>query len=607
MNSENVRPQRENSRRGDALWLLISTLIVVFVLGMSLSYIYRQQVREISRHSRKIQAYYVASSGIQKGLFHVKELLRKKLVDVIQDRNQEELIIQEELLNLLDVDKARGFSRVYTFEGQKDGLPDLAQVQVTLELINLTRNPFSTHIDRVEKIPSALEPYREKRDDDGDPIPGALPLGGWSAHLRVTARSTYQSQSVVLEQVRDIRIIDISPPAPDHTIFIHGKQTEYLKQGKFVLSNLELPESVLELIHKLTIKLNEILRIPEISGNRADVLSNVEVINQRLNQTSGDADPGDALEQAYALAQHASDENIKDMVDNIILSLNPRDWGRVRTNGVLQIDLPFFAPDDIINYFADTSIFGHQRPEIGYHNCYNRLHDPYLSVYTHYEGYVYKNYRRLNPLVLGPSNTAQVVPPQRYTINTRMNYVLRYPDREEVPNLSRLEKFGQKYSHRLFKAPVTLIGTERNPIRLAGIWYSQEDVTLGGPYTGRGLIISEKNIIISSDLTPVVDGQDSLGLVALKSQVQLGKKVGRTIIHAAIYAQEGLSGSQSTGVNLFGNLAVENLYRDRMPRWFFCRFNPHIKNHMVDNLHGTVSQKILWFKILSDQTQLRAI
>jgi len=121
------------------------------------------------------------------------------------------------------------------------------------------------------------------------------------------------------------------------------------------------------------------------------------------------------------------------------------------------------------------------------------------------------------------------------------------------------------------------------------------------------LIISEKNIIISSDLTPVVDGQDSLGLVALKSQVQLGKKVGRTIIHAAIYAQEGLSGSQSTGVNLFGNLAVENLYRDRMPRWFFCRFNPHIKNHMVDNLHGTVSQKILWFKILSDQTQLRAI
>ena len=50
-----------------------------------------------------------------------------------------------------------------------------------------------------------------------------------------------------------------------------------------------------------------------------------------------------------------------------------------------------------------------ERPEIGYHNHYNRLHDPYLSVYTHYEGYIYMNYRRLNPVVLGPSKEPQVV------------------------------------------------------------------------------------------------------------------------------------------------------------------------------------------------------
>jgi len=95
-------------------------------------------------------------------------------------------------------------------------------VVVTIELINLTRNPFTANIDRVEKIPPALEAYREKRDEEGNPIPGALPLGGWSAHLRVRSAAAYQGQSSVVEQVRDIRIIDITPPAPDHTLFIHS-------------------------------------------------------------------------------------------------------------------------------------------------------------------------------------------------------------------------------------------------------------------------------------------------------------------------------------------------------------------------------------------------
>jgi hypothetical protein len=36
-----------------------------------------------------------------------------------------------------------------------------------------------------------------------------------------------------------------------------------------------------------------------------------------------------------------------------------------------------------------------------------------------------------------------------------------------------------------------------------------------------------------------------------------------------------------------------------MPRWFRCTFDSDIKNHMVDNLHGTISRRLLGFKTIT--------
>jgi hypothetical protein len=509
-------------------------------------------------------------------------------------------------LNLLDMQRAKEWARIFEY---KDGeILSGGEVKVVAELLEVSRNEFFTFIDRVEKIPPGLEQYREKRDEEDNPVAGAQPLGGWGGRLKLTATAIFKGYRSVIEVVKDVKVLDLSSPAPDHTLFIHSKKTEYIKEGTFILSNLTLPPQVLDLIHQLTLKINEVLRIAEVSQSRPAVLQNVDLITRKLVMAEQEGDGGETLKLVHDLTQHVAaaggDEKIKDTVDNIILSLNPRDWGRVRTNGVLQVYLPFFAPDDIINYFADSSYFGHQRPEVGYANNFNRLHDPYLSVYTHYEGYVYKNYRRLNPAVLGPTKQAQVVPPQRYTINTRMNYVLRYPEREEVPNLKRLQTYSSKYANMLFKKPVVLYGSIGNPIQLEGLWHAREEVKIGGYFKGRGLIVSEKGIILTESLQRVeskTKEDDLLALVALNGSIDVAPPSGQVVVEAGVYSKEGLKGTKHNGIKLLGNLVCENLTRQQMPRTFQCRFDPRLKNHLASNIESSISRRYLSFRILGDQ------
>lgn len=596
------------SRRGDTLYILFSVLVVLFILGMSLGWVYRQQVTWVAQQGPRTRAYYLALAGIEKVIDQIKIQTEQPLVRTRKEGAKDGLEVDEGVLRLLDMDRAKVWTSVFDSKNDGEVLPG-GHVKVVAELLEVSRNEFSTFIDRVEKIPPSLEVYREKRDEEDNPVLGAQPLGGWSGRLKLTSTGTVEGRRSVLEVIKDVKVVDLSCPAPDHTLFIHGKKTEYIKEGSFLLSNLTLPQQVLDLIHDLTLKINEVLRIPEISESKAAVLANVNQITKRLVEVADGEQEGmasDALRLVYELTQHVGrtggDEKIKDTVDNIILSLNPRDWGRVRTNGVLQVYLPFFSPDDIINYFADSNIFGAQRPEVGYQNHFNRLHDPYLSVYTHYEGYIYKNYRRLNPVVMGPSKVPQVVPPQRYTINTRMNYVLRYPEREEVPNLKRLEKHAAKYAAVIFKQPVSIYGTKDNPILLEGLWYAREEVRIGGHYRGRGLIVSEKGIVVTASLQHTTPkDRDLLALVALGGSIDVVPPSGLVIIEAGLYAKEGLKGTKHNGVKLLGNLSCENLNRQQMPRFFECRFDPRLKNHMADNINTSISRKHLSFRILSDQ------
>ena len=600
------------SRRGDTLYILFSVLVVLFIMGMALSWAYQQQVTQVGHIGGRLQVHYLALAGIDRATTSVRAALDAPLVKVTKaaekpENNETE--INQDALNLLDPERAKEWARAFEY---KDGdIVAGGTCRVVAEILDVTKNEFFTYIDRVEKIPPGLEPYREKRDEEDNPVLGALPLGGWSGRLKLTATATFQGARTVIEAVKDIKVIDITPPAPDHTLFIHGKKTEYLKDGFFVLSNLTLPDQVADLIHGLTLRMNEVLSLSGVSRDKRAWLSNVEAITKRLVVADADGDNPEALKLLSELTEHVAksggDEKIKDMVDNIILSLNPRDWGRVRTNGVLQVYLPFFAPDDIINYFADASIFGQQRPEIGYQNNYNRLHDPYLSVYTHYEGYIYKNFRRLNQVVSGKPEPPQVVAPQRYTINTRMNYVLRYPEREPVPNLERLEKNAMKQATRVFKTGVYLNGTKEAPIELDGIWYAHDSVRISGFYKGCGMIVTEKDITITDHLKRLDEnGTNWISLCAVNGDVKLGRTIGRTMVEAGIYAKDGLKGTRSAGITLLGNLSCEELDRPHMPKWFELRFNPQLKNHTADNLMGAISKRFISFRVLGDTAEPKA-
>ncbi|MBI3893686.1 MAG: hypothetical protein HY303_19375 [Candidatus Wallbacteria bacterium] len=597
-------------RRASALYILLIVITILFILGVSLVQMVGMGTGQVKKFGKNTLAHYLAEAGIHLAIQKMEKTFDSPLVkgggpkpapgsggpgspsgvpELAASRDPMEL--NQELLDLLDIDRAREWARTFDFG---NAVVKGSKIRVTAELFGIQKNEFSTYIDRVEVVPQSLEQYREKAGDEEGGTAAPSPLGGWSGRLKLTSVAECDGTRSVIEVIKGIKVVDCTPPASDHTLFIHSSKTEYLKEGKFILSNLTLPDVIQDLLFDLGNKINEMLRL-QLSDTKAQSLDNISKINDMLTNKLDEGKMSDALKLVYELAQHANDEKIKDTVDNIILSLNPRDWGRVRTNGVLHVYLPFFAADDIINYFADTSIFGHQRPEIGYLYNDNRLHDPYLSVYTHFEGYVYKNYRRLNPLILGPTKEPQVVPPQRYTINTRMNYVKRYPEREAVKNLKRLIDHGQKYAHVVYKEKKKLFGTPQQPLDLSGITYATEDLTIAGPYQGRGLIVTDKNIIIAGDLTQM-NSHDMLGLVSLQGQITL--KQSHTKIQAGLYAFDCIVGSKSQSVDIVGNLACETLNREKMPRYFTCRFDPDLKNHMTDNVVGTISRRDISYREL---------
>ena len=580
-----------HSRRGSTFLILMIGITVLTILGMSLSYVLRERHYQVVKRGEVLKASCLAEAGIHKALFKLRDVLAQPLCSPRKPKADQVQRINEELLVLLDAERARDWARSFQIEDEK--LLGGGEVTVVMELLQVSRIKMASYIDRVEVIPRSLEQYRESKkggasSSGNSQTFGTSPLGGWVGKLRITSTGQFRSSRCVLEEIKAVKVVDITPPAPDHTLFIEGEDTARIKRGRFVLSNLNLPLQVRDLLFDLGNKVNEVLQL-DMSESKAATISNIDKIVKLMTTKADEGDMKESLKLIHQLAKHASDEAIKDTVDNIILNLDPRDWGRVRTNGVLYVYMPFFAADDIINYFADSSYFGHQRPEVGYLFCENRLHDPYLSVYTHYEGYIYKHYQRLNPLVLGPSKKPQPVPPQRYTINTRPDYVRRYPERKAMKKLERLKKEGRRHAHLLVKQERKLVGTEDRPINLSGLWYFTEDLRIEGYYTGRGLIICDKKITIAGDLERLEEA-DRLSLCALKEFITLSPDKQYYRVQAGIYSREGLRGGREQDLKLFGNLAVWTLERKKMPKFFTCRFDPDLKNHMADNIIASWSR-----------------
>ena len=206
-------------------------------------------------------------------------------------------------------------------------------------------------------------------------------LGGWSGRVRITSAAGRTF-------TRRVQVVDVTPPAPHHTLFIHGPGTERLRAGCFTLRNLPLPADLATAIQAQAER--------AVPGSGSGGGSAEDAVDRACRALS----LADRIDSPALLAKVArvnatpgvveNDSRIKDLVDNRILQLNPRLWGRVRTNGVLEVCPPVWAPDDVLNYTGNFEVFGQQRPEIGFPGCDNRLHDPYFGVYTHYEGAVYK-------------------------------------------------------------------------------------------------------------------------------------------------------------------------------------------------------------------------
>ncbi|MCJ8345939.1 hypothetical protein MJH12_10390, partial [bacterium] len=468
----------------------------------------RQQISVIRKTECRLRARYLAESGIEKAIYKMKQEFLNELVYSEKDKNNElSFEINNSLYDLIEITRAENYQRVMNF--REDEMEENGKVTVLIETIEIVANEFSTFIDYQEKIPENLKVHQ--KPGNAKDITNLEPLGGITARLRFTSCGEWGSVKTCVELVKTLQVTDITPPAPDHTLFIHSRKKEKIGRGKFELSNLTLPPVIVKLIYRLSQQIKDTLGF-EIGEDKNKTLNILDSLNAAFTDTFNSKGTKDSIEIISQLSSETSDDDISETVDNIILSLNPRNWGRIRTNGRLDVDMPFFAADDIINYFAEAGSW-RDLPEVGYLFHDNRLHDPYMSVYTHYEGLIYKKYRKIYPSQYGIAEP-ESVPPEQYTINTRLEYPKRYKHKYDIQNLKRFEDFGMHIANEKYVKKEVLLGTKEVPFQLNGIWYFKEGLEIGGYFTGRGTIVADKAIVVSSSLKKSNE-HSSLSLVSL--------------------------------------------------------------------------------------------
>ena len=575
--------------KGSSLFVIFGIITVLFIFGVSFLYMTTQQVSYIKKMEARVNARYLAESVVEKAAQLINQEFQRELVyNTLSDDGEDLFEVNKRLMDLIDINRIEDFVKKHSFS--KDELVDGGDASVIVEVLDVKSNEFYTYIDYQEKIPENLKVFQKPRN--ARTLTDLEPLGGFKARIKFTACGKYDTTVHCNEEVRTLSVADITPPAPDHTLFIHGKNKEVLKRGKFQLSNLTLPPVIMKLLHRLSEQASEVLGF-EIGESNEKTIDLIEKLNNDFNDHFRSLSLKMRISLIQELSNSIADDEISETVDNIILSLSPRNWGRVRTNGRLEAYMPFFAADDIVNYLAEKGSW-RELPEVGYLFHDNRLHDPYMSVYTHYEGLIYKRYRKIYPSQFGIIEPEEV-PPEQYTINTRLEYPRRKKDAFDIKGLNRIKENGLDVATAIFDKPVKLVGTKEVPIALEGIWWFRSGVEIGGYYSGRGLLISELPITINSDLLKIND-RDSLALVSLFNEVVLMST--QLTVQSAIYAHMGLKSRGCDDVKIFGNLAVGNLNRNKMPEGFFCRFDYHLKNHMVDNIFGHFSHDYTYYRQL---------
>ena len=567
--------------RGSAMFLLLTVVGLLYIFGTMFVTYMTQERAQTAKQGDGIVAYYLAEAGIEKAQVKMRELFTEKL---LKDGE-----INDRLLALLDIDRAENFQlKIEITDGEliKNG-----SAEVLVEVTNLKLTPFKTYIDEYEEVPSPLKIYRKQnRDTYADKA-----LGGWEGNLRFVSTGTFKKTSRKVEMIRDLKVSDLTPPAENYTLFVSGKKDEYIKEGEFRVRNWSVVRSLKEMIDEVVKRTNE--AVQETLGNNAEALF-WEPNTVNMISFEGDVKVK-VLKVIRKLVMSVTDVKIKDYVDTTIQNLHPYLWGKIRTNGRLHVYLPFFAADDIINYFEDNSIFSHQRPEIGYLFCNNQLHDPYLSKYTYYEGEIIRYYQKLKPYVLGITETPYPSS-DPYTINTKFDFTSRHPDKLMPLQLERIRKHAKEYAHEYYEGDLNVKGTYARPAALWGIIYAQGNVYLGGRISGQAMIVTEGNVILTDNV--IHDSADSfLSVVALNGLVTFRQGMTKAKVESAIYAKNSIKGGEQ--ISILGNLAVENLNRMEkeegpvlMPKRVFINYDSNLKSQTGNNVCFNISERITTFR-----------
>lgn len=568
----------KSMRRGSAMFLLMTVVGVLYIFGMLLINYMSQERTQTAKLGENLQSFYLAEAAVEKAMLKMRELFNEKLLS-------EDGEINDKILSLLDIDRAENFSlRVKIADGE---VIDGGSAEVVVEVNNLRLTPFKTYIDEYEDVPPVLKVYKkENRDTYADKA-----LGGWEGLLRFEATGRYRNAEKKIEVIRDLKVTDLTPPAENYTLFVKSRKDEYLRHGEFRCRNWSIVRDLKALIDDVAMKTKNAFQ--ETLGNTAsdyfwepNMASNVSFegeIKVRI------------LKVIRKLVMSVSDIKVKDFVDLSISKLHPHLWGKIRTNGRLHVYLPFFAADDIINYFEDNSIFSHQRPEIGYLFCNNQLHDPYLSKYTYYEGEIIRYYQKLKPYVLGITETPYPSS-DPYTINTKFDFVSRNPGKLEPMQLERIVKNAKDYCHEFIEKDLRLEGTYLKPAAIMGLIYVQGNVYIGGRISGQAMIVANGDIIITESV--VKDGVSSfLSLVSLNGSVKFAPQIKNAKIEAAIYAKQSVVGGDQ--LNIFGNLVVDTLNRQKgeegaliMPKKVLIDYDSQLKSEVGNNVCFNVSELI---------------
>ena len=568
-----------NNRTGSAMLMLICIVGVLYILGMMLINYLSQERVQTTKLSENLQAVYLAEAGIEKALVKARQVFSQKLME--DDGN-----INETMLSLLDIDKAENFSmRVKVNDGE---VVDGGTCDVLVQVGNVRSTPFKSYIDEYIDVPQSLNCYKkENRETYADKS-----LGGWEGNLRFEATAKYKNATRKLEVIKDLKVSDLTPPAEHYTLFVTSKKDEYLREGEFRLRNWSVIRDLNVLIQDIAKKTREAFQ--DTMGNAGgseyfwepNMGSNISFEGDIRVQT---------LKVIRSLSMNVSDIKIKDYVDFSISKLHPYLWGKVRTNGRLHVYMPFFAADDIINYFEDNSTQSYHRPEIGYLFCSNQLHDPYLSKYTIYEGEVIKYYQKLKPYVLGITETPYPSS-DPYTVTTKFDYVSKNPDVFQPMQLERIKKNAKDYCHEFYENDLVLQGTYSKPASIWGIVFVDGNVRIGGRIAGKGMIVCTGNIIITDNVIHD-SGNSFLSLVALNGGVKFDSGVTDAKIESAIYAKNSIIGGER--VKIFGNLVVNELQRQDgeeggviMPERVMIDYDSDLKSKAGSNVCFNISDLI---------------